>query len=78
MRDSLKKRLDKLKLISSETLRKTQLPVPPLKEQKAILKTYLEFENLKKTLLRKLSKTQSLKKSLMQDFLTGKVRVQVN
>jgi len=64
--------------ISSVTLKKTLLPVPPLEEQKAILKTYFKLENLKRTLLLKLSQTKSLKKSLMQDLLTGKVRVTVN
>ena len=64
--------------ISSETLKKTVVPVPPLEEQRAILKVYLELENLKRTLLLKLHQTQSLKKSLMQDLLTGKVRVTVN
>jgi type I restriction enzyme S subunit len=64
--------------ISSETLKKTVVPVPPLEEQRAILKAYLELGNLRRTLLLKLHQTQSLKKSLMQDLLTGKVRVTVN
>ena len=52
--------------------------IPPYGEQveiSGILNSCEESIN-KKTL--KLSQTQSLKKSLMQDLLTGKVRVQVN
>ena len=54
------------------------IPSPPLHEQ-------IEIANIIETIAsqirkknQKLSQTQSLKKSLMQDLLTGKVRVQVN
>ena len=61
--------------ITSTTLRTTQLPVPPLAEAKTIealleaVSTQIAVEN---RLLRKLL---SLKTALMQDLLTGKVRV---
>ena len=54
------------------------LPLPPLQEQDSILSILLSIDKQKQFLDGKLSQTQSLKKSLMQDLLTGKVRVQVN
>jgi len=52
--------------------------VPELNEQKEIETIFLSIDHnlIKKT--HKLHQTQSLKKSLMQDLLTGKVRVMVN
>ena len=54
------------------------MTLPSLDEQMEIankiseIDAYLNLKNIK------LSQTQSLKKSLMQDLLTGKVRVKVN
>lgn len=64
--------------ISSETLRSTIIPVPPLDEQIEMLKIYLEFQRIGSQLLIKLNQIQFLKKSLMQDLLSGKVRVKVD
>jgi type I restriction enzyme, S subunit len=64
--------------ISSETLRKTKFSVPPIGEQQQISQAYQEIRNTTNLLEGRLEKTQSLKKSLMQDLLTGKVRVSVN
>ena len=64
--------------ISSETLRNTKFPVPPIAEQHKISRAYQNIGNLINFLVNRLDKTQSLKKSLMQDLLTGKVRVSVN
>ena len=54
------------------------IPVPPTDEQQkiglALHSINVGIESLKS----KLTQTQSLKKSLMQDLLTGKVRVTVN
>jgi len=58
--------------------RKLRMTLPSLDEQMEIankiseIDAYLNLKNIK------LSQTQSLKKSLMQDLLTGKVRVKVN
>lgn len=49
-----------------------------LSEQENIVTTLLSLEQNIDRLTHKLSQTQSLKKSLMQDLLTGKVRVTVN
>jgi len=55
-----------------------KIKIPPFSEQKLISKVISDFElNIQKKTY-KLQKTQSLKKSLMQDLLTGKVRVTVN
>jgi type I restriction enzyme S subunit len=54
------------------------LPLPSLKEQDSIVSILLSIDGQKQSLNKKLSQTQSLKKSLMQDLLTGKVRVTVN
>ena len=49
-----------------------------LEEQNAIVKVLSSVDNRIEQVAIKLSQTQSLKKSLMQDLLTGKVRVTVN
>ena len=54
------------------------LPLPNLEEQNSIVSILLSIDEQKQSLYKKLAQTQSLKKSLMQDLLTGKVRVQVN
>ena len=54
------------------------IPLPPVSEQSQIAKI-VDAMSAKIALKRHaLSQTQSLKKSLMQDLLTGKVRVKVN
>jgi type I restriction enzyme S subunit len=52
--------------------------VPPIDEQNEIALTILSIDKSISFQRNKLSQTQSLKKSLMQDLLTGKVRVTVN
>jgi type I restriction enzyme S subunit len=51
---------------------------PPFEEQLKICEAIAVIESRLELLLMKLSQTQSLKKSLMQDLLTGKVRVSVS
>ena len=64
--------------INSDELKNFPLACPPLLEQKKIVSILDSIDNRIDQKKQKLSQTQSLKKSLMQDLLTGKVRVQVN
>jgi type I restriction enzyme S subunit len=64
--------------ISGESLNRCLLAVPPIDEQEKYLKTLDSIEKMIEAAGKKLHQTQSLKKSLMQDLLTGKVRVTVN
>ena len=66
------------KVISTTEIAKTRVVMPPLNEQKEIIHHLLAIDKVLDQKKLKLSQTQSLKKSLMQDLLTGKVRVQVN
>ena len=59
-------------------LKKFYVLKPSMTEQKNIYAVFESIDNQVKTLECKLTQTQSLKKSLMQDLLTGKVRVTVN
>jgi type I restriction enzyme S subunit len=54
------------------------VPIPSFDEQEKIGTAILSIEHTIEEKQRKLEQTQSLKKSLMQDLLTGKVRVTVN
>ena len=54
-----------------------KIGLPPIMEQNKIVEYLLSYTKAIKAKKIKLSQTQSLKKSLMQDLLTGKVRVQV-
>jgi type I restriction enzyme, S subunit len=55
-----------------------KIVLPSISEQNNIAETLQSYANAITTKQHKLSQTQSLKKSLMQDLLTGKVRVQVH
>ena len=55
-----------------------RLSLPSLNEQSEIVSALTSIDTNISNNLEKLVQTQSLKKSLMQDLLTGKVRVQVN
>lgn len=55
-----------------------RIPLPPMDEQKRILQILNTIEDAVITNQKKVGTIQSLKKSLMQDLLTGKVRVSVN
>jgi len=59
-------------------IKSLKLPVPRLIEQNRIASLVKSIDDQKNILKSKLAQTQSLKKSLMQDLLTGKVRVTVN
>ena len=64
--------------ISSKEVKKFKLSIPPLPEQKKIASILTSMDKNIEDKWRKLHKIRSLKKSLMQDLLTGKVRVKVN
>ena len=64
--------------INRQDLSVIKLPLPPFKEQVEIAKKLETIDGVMSLKTKKLSQTQSLKMSLMQDLLTGKVRVTVN
>ena len=66
------------KSISLADIRALTIPIPPKKEQEVIQSTLLSIDDQTICQKQKLTQTQSLKKSLMQVLLTGKVRVKVN
>ena len=67
-----------IKTIGLGYFKKLKMACPPFQEQKSIAKRLFSIDEHIDRLKDKLSQTQSLKKSLMQDLLTGKVRVMVN
>ncbi len=64
--------------VSLGYMRNLLIPVPPLLEQKKITSILTSMDKNIEEKQRKLRKTESLKKALMQDLLTGEVRVKVN
>ena len=64
--------------INSTQLKDMPIPKPSINEQAAILEKFEPQEKCIALLNRKLTQTQALKKSLMQDLLTGKVRIKVD
>ncbi|PSW45682.1 restriction endonuclease subunit S [Photobacterium leiognathi] len=66
-----------IKTIGLPFFKKLQIPLPSLGEQKAITKSLKAVENNIFKLEEKNAKNKAMKKALMQDLLTGKVRVNV-
>ena len=64
--------------VKQSTFRKILILSPPLPEQQKIASILSSMDSYIEEKQRKLQQTQSLKKSLMQDLLTGKVRVTVH
>jgi len=64
--------------LNFEQIRSIQVPVPHLDEQERSGEIIDSIQTSINEVQLKLHQTQFLKKSLMQDLLTGKVRVQVN
>ena len=64
--------------ISSSQVESVMYAFPPIGEQKLIASTLGAIDQQIEIKRQKLTQTQSLKKSLMQDLLTGKVRVEVD
>lgn len=67
-----------LQEIPLSNLRDVDIPVPPRHEQIKIVTLLNAIENRLNIHVSKLSVVEKLKKALMQDLLTGKVRVSVN
>ena len=75
-----------ISLAQGSTIKETRAPLikkiiiafPPLPEQKKIAAILSSVDGLIEDAQRKYDKYQSLKKSLMQDLLAGRVRVQVD
>ncbi len=63
--------------LNTSDLKKFRVPVPSLAEQSAIVEKISSVVSGEDQLTRQLEHTELLKKSLMQDLLTGKVRVSV-
>jgi type I restriction enzyme, S subunit len=66
------------KRVSLTEFKKIILPLPSIQEQQKIASILSSIDTNIEEKQRKLQQTQSLKKSLMQDLLTGKVRVTVH
>ena len=66
------------KNLNLDILNPFHVAVPPLNEQKEIESILISIQNHIEVKNNELSKFQSIKKSLMQDLLTGKVQVTVN
>ena len=64
--------------LNTDIVSRLKINLPPLLEQKKITSIITSMDKIIEENQRKLAQTQSLKKSLMQDLLTGKVRVTVN
>lgn len=64
--------------IGLSALKKLQFKVPPLEEQKRISSTILSFDNKINSEQEKLMKLKECKQGLMQQLLTGQVRVKVD
>jgi type I restriction enzyme S subunit len=64
--------------LNKENVESLKIVLPPSEEQSVITEILLSIMHQQETLEQKLSQIQSIKKSLMQDLLTGKVRVTVN
>ncbi|HDZ46417.1 hypothetical protein LCGC14_0087210 [marine sediment metagenome] len=64
--------------ISGESLSRIAIAVPDISEQKNIANALASIEARITKTLNKINAFQSFKKALMQDLLTGKVRVQVD
>ena len=65
-------------LVSQKPISEFEIAMPSIVEQQEIASCLYAISKSIHNQLMKLQQTQSLKKSLMQDLLTGKVRVSVN
>ena len=66
-----------IKTIGLPFFKKLHVPAPPISEQKTIAGTLQSIDLKIFSIERKLNATMAVKKALMQDLLTGKVRVDV-
>ena len=65
-------------MLSQQQIKNFSIPFPPIKDQQNIAEILLGVDKTIEEIQSKISQIDLLKKSLMQDLLTGKVRVQVN
>ena len=61
--------------ISSRDVRRLEIPVPALSEQKEIARTLTSMEDEMISLTQRLEKARLLKQGMMQQLLTGKIRL---
>ena len=66
-----------IKNLSLKTIRNTPVTLPPIKEQQKIVEVLTSVDEKLEVLSEKKTTYQELKKGLMQQLLTGKVRVRV-
>jgi len=64
-------------ILNAGTFKSLQLPLPPLHEQRHIVNILSYFDETLKAEHAKLQQNFKVKKGLMQDLLTGSVRVKV-
>ncbi len=69
--------VDRRKSIPFELYSKIEIPIPPIKEQKQISQILQTIDNKIELEQKKKQYLQRLKKGLMQQLLTGKIRVEV-
>ncbi len=67
-----------VKMLDMKDIGKLSFSLPPLSEQKKIASILTSVDEMIENTQKQIDKLQDLKKSLMQDLLTGKVRVTVN
>lgn len=64
--------------VRMEMITEMKIPIPKMSEQIEISKVLSSLDTNIENTMQKLTKTQFLKKSLIQNLLTGKVRVRIN
>ena len=64
--------------LNAAIVKSIKVLIPPLPEQKKIASIFSSVDEVIENTQKQIDKLQDLKKSLMQDLLTGKVRVSVN
>ena len=64
--------------INTKDFKDFYIPIPPISEQKKINNILISIENNIKKKQQKLRQAKNLKKSMMQELLTGRVRVKVS
>jgi len=65
----------KVSSVSKSSVAQTKLVVPDFEEQTAIASIFLDMDNEIEALEQKLEKTYQLKQGMMQQLLTGKIRL---
>ena len=66
-----------LPALSGTALSRIQIPLPPLPEQRAIAAVLSDVDELIGSLERRLDKTRAIKQGMMQQLLTGSIRLPI-